>query len=477
MRQYNGVPSVRPPEVKPEVNMGASLAASEHPATASLDAFARGTATPDEGVEVMLHLVRGCALCAARVARYSGVAAPAPVSPGDGSEYAFAIAHAKRTVARQERDLLSACLAVRTAGPGQARPAGGPRSAAAARAWQRCEGLLQAARELRREDPGIILRLAVLAACLAESLDREAGSRRARRDLQARVWTEVGNARRSHGHLRLAEESFGRAFARAAEGSGDPMLLAEMVDLAASLLRAQRRLSESVVLHRLAARIYTEHRELHLAGRVLIKQAIALDYAHCAGEAARLLRDGLGLIDIAREPYLLLHTAHHVMHMLIDAGAFARAHRLMAASRPLYDQYAGPLLLLWRRFLEGRIAAALGRDREAVRAFLEVREGFVRRGMPYGVAQVSLDLAEFWLRQGRTGRVRRLVDEALASFRACGVRREAIATLLVLRRAIERERASERLLRSAAARLRRIERRPTGPAAVLPFRDSGKEHR
>ena len=117
-----------------------------------------------------------------------------------------------------------------------------------------------------------------------------------------------------------------------------------------------------------------------------------------------------------------------------------------------------------------RIAAGLGQEGAAERAFLEVREGFAGLGTPFDVAHVTLDLVALWLRQGRTDRVRRGVDEALAAFRASGVRRGAIAPLLVLRRAIERERVSERLVRSAAARLRRIERRPTGPAAVLPFR-------
>jgi tetratricopeptide (TPR) repeat protein len=456
--------------------MGASLAPGEHPATASLDAFARGLAAPDEGVEVMLHLMRGCAACAARVARRSGVAAPAPVPPGDGSEYAFAIAHAKRVVARQERDLLRARLAVRTAGPAEGQPDGLPRPAAAP-AWQLCEALMEAAHELRHQDPAVMLRLAALAACLAESLDPETGGRRPLRDLQARAWARVGNARRVHGHLRLAEESFGRAFARAAEGSGDPLPFAAIVDLAASLLRVQRRFSEALVLHELAVRIYKEYGEPHLAGRAMIKQAIVLDYTHRTGESARLVREGLGLVDGAREPQLLLYAVHYLTSLLIDGGAFARAHRLAARSRPLYDRLAGPLSLLWRRFLEGRLAAGLGREAEAARAFLEVREGFAHHGMPLDAAQVALDLAELWLRQGRTGQVLRLLDEALASFHAGGVRREAIATLLVLRRAVERERASERLLRSAAARLRRLERRPASPAPVLPFRGSGKEHR
>jgi tetratricopeptide (TPR) repeat protein len=448
--------------------MGGPIATREHPAAEALQAFALGSATAEQARTVVTHLLHGCQECADRVAYMGALSvAPAEPSPYDGG-YDFAITRALRSVLSKDEDELRVQLAMsRSAERGERLGSweAGPRP----RGWAQCEALIDVVRELRHDVPATLLRLSQLAAGLAESLDERACGPRNVRDLQARAWGEVGNALRVGGELRRAEEIFGRAFARAAEGSGDPLLFAGLADLAASLCRAQRKFREACELLDLARRIYLEYDDPHLAGRTLISKAMVLDYASRPREAARLLYDGLGLIDGARDPRLLLTALHHYTSLAIDEGDFARAARLLAESRELYDEQAELLDLLRRRRLEGRTAFGLGDDKTAERAFQEAREGFARRELPYEVALASLDLAAIWLRQGRTGRVRRTVEEMLATFRSHGIRREAIATLLVLRRALERERATERLLQAAAARLRRVERWPAPPAAVLPF--------
>lgn len=457
--------------------MGGWIASGEHPAPEAIDAFAAGTPTAEQAREVVAHLIHGCTACSERIARSAAlIASPPEELPLEGRGYDFAITRALHAVENREEDLLRARLALSRSADRVEAPFGrqgarrdGERSPRPL-AWAQCESLVEAARELRHEDPATMLRLASLAVAVAESLDlRECGPRNVR-DLQARAWAELGNAQRVLGDLRRAEESLGRAFALATEGTSDALLFAGLVDLTASLLRAQRKFREAGALLDLACRIYFEYEDPHLAGRAMISKAMVLDYAGRSREASRLLHDGLCLIDGARDPQLLVAGLHHAISLAIDEGDFARASRLLAESRDLYEEHGEALELLRRRRLEGRAADGLGNPSEAERAFAESREGFIRYGLPYDVALASLDLAALWVRQGRTAKVRRLVDEMLTTFRAHGIRREAIATVLVLRRALERERASERLVRSAAARLRRVERWQPAPAVVLAFR-------
>lgn len=457
--------------------MGGRIAPGEHPAADTLEAFALGIPTAEQAQSVIAHLLHGCRACAERLVQAAGLFASSPEKPSEkvlteGSGYDFAITRALRTACSQEEGVLRARVAVarsaERAGASLGVPRGGERGPRPL-GWAQGEALLEAARELRHEDAVTMLRLARLAAGIAESLDpKEAGPRNCR-DIQARAWAEVGNAQRVLGELRRAEESLCRAFALSTEGTSDPLLFAELADLTASLLRAQRKFREAGVLLDLACRIYLEYEDPHLAGRTMISKAVVLDYANRSREATRLLHEGIGLVDGTRDPWLLLAGLHHYISLTIDEGDYARASRLLADSREFYDEQAQTLDLLRRRRLEGRVVAGLGDPGEAERAFQEAREGFTRQGLPYDVALASLDLAALWLRQGRTPKVRRLVEEMLAVFRAHGIRREAIATLLVLRRAIERERATERLVRSAAARLRRVERWQPAPAVILPF--------
>jgi len=109
------------------------------------------------------------------------------------------------------------------------------------------------------------------------------------------------------------------------------------------------------------------------------------------------------------------------------------------------------------RWLEGRIAAGLGEPDEAEAAFLGARAGFAENRLAYVEALVSLDLAALWLSQGRTAEIGALLAEVLGTFRALGIRREAIAVLLVLEEAARAERLTAALVGSAAASLRKLE--------------------
>ena len=75
-------------------------------------------------------------------------------------------------------------------------------------------------------------------------------------NLRARAWAYVANSRRVKADFRGAEEAFALAFASLKRGTLEPMERAVLLDLKASLLRAQRRLGKALSLLHRAAKIF-----------------------------------------------------------------------------------------------------------------------------------------------------------------------------------------------------------------------------
>lgn len=423
-----------------------------HPEPERLWAFLRAELSPREGKPIIAHLLRGCAHCAELLApMVRSVFHPLREQPTfDLSAYDppidRAVAAARREIAERSREIELAEQA-RLASP-----------LAAGR--ERCTTLLVESWALRTSDPAGMVTLARLAAQLADSLGPEDGAAAERADFQARAWSELGNALRIAADVPGSETAFAEALLRAERGTGDRQLFARIFDLTASLRISQRRFREAC---RLLEGIFELHRaagEHHLAGRALIKRGIALLYENEFEEACRYIAHGLGQIDPSREPALALSAVHNLVIGAVEAGAYEQAARWIGASRTLYDQRGSAIDQLKLRWLEGRIEAGRGDLESAELGLWEVHDEFESRGLPIEAAVVSLDLAMLWLQQGRTAEILESVEEILETFRALGIRREAVAALLVLRRAIDHERATNelaRLLRRVSGRLKRQE--------------------
>ncbi|HEY0781171.1 MAG TPA: hypothetical protein VGE98_01850 [Thermoanaerobaculia bacterium] len=443
-----------------------------HPDAGVLDAFVRSALPPVEMKRVVLHLLHGCRSCTAAVAPSASLLLPgglaahtsftslanlgaANVTDTSADEYDDAISRAFAVARRHE------ATAVRTAAPSPSTSSASPAAlrrrepVSLAPAAERCRALLEASRTQRNDSPAAKVLLASLAVALAEAIPAEEGS--AAVDLQALAWAELGNAHRVATDLPQAEAELARALGCAQRGSGDPLLLARIMDLTASLYSDQRRFSDADRLLDWVHAIYQANGEQHLAGRTLISKGITVGYDEDSEQAVQLLEAGLALVDPNRDPALVLAAMHNLSSFLVEAGRLQDGIRYLELARPLYALYADPVSSLKMRWLEGRIAEQRNDLAAAEAAFVESRNGFETEQRPYDAALVSLDLAALRLRQGRTRETRVLVEEILATFRAIQIRREAIATLLVLQRAIERERATRELVRAVALELKRFE--------------------
>src|SRR5947199_7944340 len=111
-------------------------------------------------------------------------------------------------------------------------------------------------------------------------------------------------------------------------------------------------------------------------------------------------------------------------------------------------------------WLEGKIAAGLGRTAEAQTAFEQARKVFEQRELTHEYALVSLELALILLAQGRTGETRTLAEEMLRIFQAQKVEREALAALQIFCDTAKREAATVELTRRVVKFLYRAQHDP-----------------
>ena len=324
--------------------------------------------------------------------------------------------------------------------------------------WGLFELLIKRSHEQNFQDPAAGEGLALLALEITDQL--KGFSEERLEDFRARAWSSIGNARRVRSDLRSAEEAFVIAFSHLSRGSGEPMERAVLLDLKASLLRAQRRFGGALKLLSRAIRIFRHLGERHRAGRSLVNMSIVHRYAGEAERAIPLLYEALELIDVSREPRLLLAAWNNLIDDLADNEQFMEAKRLLARARPLYRQFPQPWVQNRRRWVEGRIARGIGQIENAETLLLKARDGFLAEGAAYDLALVSLDLASLYAEQGRTPELKRLGEEMLPIFSSRLLHREALAALAFWKQAVDAERAGVELMSGVAAFLKRARHDP-----------------
>ena len=288
--------------------------------------------------------------------------------------------------------------------------------------------------------------------------------------LRSLAWAALGNARRVHGDHTGAERSFDMSdswWEAGTRGTEDalgyePVLL----DLKASLRLAQRRFPEAFKLLAGAVELFLhgEHRDPHLAGRSLILKAGAHIEQGDTEAAIRALEQANGLIDADREPRLVLCIRHNLVDNLSKMGRHKEAADLLPELRELAAAHGGTLDRLRLQWVEGRVAAGLGKHEQARQLLGEVRQTFLQAGNPYEAALATLDLVVSYLEEGNAADVRVLADEMVAVFRDHNVPREALAAVLLFQEAAHREAATAELAREVAASLTRAR----GGAAKCP---------
>jgi hypothetical protein len=151
-----------------------------------------------------------------------------------------------------------------------------------------------------------------------------------------------------------------------------------------------------------------------------------------------LLRQGLAMIDPQQDPKLTLNAVHNLAWLLADTGLYAEARRVVSENRSLYAEHGGALGLLRLYWLEGRVNAGLDHLTAAEHDLRAAYEGFEAAGLSYPAAIVALDLAAVELRQDRPDYAEALAHQAVRTFGALEIGREARKAVCLLEEATRR---------------------------------------
>jgi tetratricopeptide (TPR) repeat protein len=440
-----------------------------HPPATDLDRLVRGTLSAREKHCLVSHLLRGCPRCCGHLARHGGFDGSREPSADDyGAAIDRAIAEASRITAPRREALAALAALLAVDGEEVIRSTAklphleGP---------SRLQALLETSRAVRYDDPQAMLRFARLARYAADRLRMRDFGRQPVADLRALAWAELANAYRVCNELDQADRAINRAVYWCHRGSKSDLLLARIADLLASLLAYQRRFPEGRELLAVVHRIHAEMGNRHLAGRALISCASFTLWEGSPRQALPIMRRGFDLLDPDRDPKLLVRTAWDMVWVLAELGHYRAARRLLWRSRTAFSDVVLPHRLRW---LEGRILAGLSDFPRAEAAFRQARAGFVDLGQVYPAALVGLDLAALWARQGRVSEVANLAQEMIVTFRALRIAREAVASLLVLKRACQyRGGRVLQVIEIATDLLQHLERQPARPRSYSGSPPSG----
>jgi hypothetical protein len=362
----------------------------QHLTSQDLQAFANGELSREDARTAVAHLLRGCAACRSEAAALWHLGQSPEAPPEDAYDAAF--------------DRLSA-----TAGGGTA--------------GNEVEALIQRAWALRHGDPEAMRRAARLAVITASSSEAS--------DLLSRAWAVYGNACRIAGDLAEAQQALDRAAEILGPGDGNPEDRARLYELQASLESARGNDDLALAALDAAYALHQERGDPHMAGRALITKGLYTGWAGRSRDAFRITQRGLGMVDEAREPELVLAALHNQIWFLVESGRLREARTLLGARRDeLATDEAQRLDLLW---LEGRIRAGLRDERRALLDLEAAEQGFAAAGRRSQAANVKLNQAAIHLRLGDSARALALVRAAEEAFLQLEAPQSTLMALAFLR--------------------------------------------
>lgn len=310
------------------------------------------------------------------------------------------------------------------------------------------------------QDPRKSKALAESALAIAQQLDFPLQSQAILHDLLAHCWAFLGNSKRVLTDFRGADAAFAKADQLISSGTGDPMARGEVMDLKASLRREQRQFDQSSQLLARAAAAYRKAGDRHLAGRTLLKQAFTYNEAGKPQESLAILDQAQELLDRTREPHLQIVAINQRVHALFFANRHTEALQHLPELRRAARLKKVGVELVRADWIEARILVQMEQTERAEELFNQVRAAFIRMNIGYEAALASLDLAALYLKSGRLSETRQLAIEILPIFQNHEIHREALAALMVFKRATELETVSVGMVRDISDYLRRAHSNP-----------------
>lgn len=317
--------------------------------------------------------------------------------------------------------------------------------------WGFCQLLIRKSLDQVLQEPSRAVQMAELAVRVGERLG-DAYDPHWVRDLQARAYIHLGNARRVLGEQHGAEMSFLEA-ERLLAGSmtGNIQGRAEWFYYKASLRRDQRRFAEALELSERAIELYREIDDLKSVACVLLNRAYAEQEAGEADLAVETLRTAAESLGQENESRSKLCILHNLALLLVDQRRFDEARDLLPKVEDFCRRHGQPLDHIRLAWMGGRLSYGLGQIESAEATFRTVQQQFTQRGMAYDAALVLLDLAVLLADEGRFQELKILSNELRTTFKTLSIPREALAAFLLFEQACREERATAQLARQLVA--------------------------
>jgi tetratricopeptide (TPR) repeat protein len=332
------------------------------------------------------------------------------------------------------------------------------RKAPADHRWALCEALCLESQQLCAEDPVRAVAVAELALKVVDWM--AAGEEAWRAKLRGFAWAHVGNARRAQGDLRVAERAFRSAeqYWRVGEEVRNGLLEEGLLFAFKALLRwSQRRFDDAAELLDQAAAAASG---VKFRVQVLISRAKLFKETGDLERAVAVLQEASDTAIPDDDGRIVLCVRHNLADGLSKLERFPEAEAMLPAVIDLSRKLGGEVDFLRLLWIEGRVAAGLGKMSAAVAALRRVRGEFAARHMSYDTALVSLELATLYAEQGQVQDVKTLARHMVPILRARNVHPEVLAALTLFRQLAEREEVTAELAREFLAYLRKARHDP-----------------
>jgi hypothetical protein len=311
--------------------------------------------------------------------------------------------------------------------------------------WGLPVALCEASETAAPKNPGRALELAELAVVAARNVALGVpGSEGLRSRLEGWATGFVANAKRVIGSdLPGADRTWIDVWRlwNAGEDPAGLLSVAYLLDMEASLRRAQRELPMALRLHEDALELARPEE----VGIILLNQAVTREESDDPEGSLQSLERAAGIIDGERQPRLRWALRFNQATSLCVLGRAREALPIVKEVRSLAERLRNEIDLIRVLWLEAKCLAGVGKRKEALISLAQVRRAF--EAHPFDYALASLDAAMLYREEGRFPEIKALSGSILKIFKAQKVHREAIAAVILFHEAAGKERVSVELVK------------------------------
>ncbi len=246
-------------------------------------------------------------------------------------------------------------------------------------------------------------------------------------------------------------------------GTGAPCVRAWYCRLRSSLYLFHRQFASATALAEEAVEAYSQLQDPAGEGAALILVAITSIYAGDPRRALPLLDRSVALARECDDEPLARLAINNIVRAYSDLGAFQEAHAVVQSADSLFEFCDEEIVRLKWKWNAARLERDLGLFPSAIARLEAVREGFLERGLRVEVADVSLDLADVYLRTHDGPGVLRTIGETVPIYRALGATRELLASLLQLTQSVHDHEQAVTLFAAVSPQLRGLLEQTAAP--------------